>query len=145
MGFWDRLGDAVIKFVETLTVKDAMPAAVLFLLLGAFFVLMVRAQRKPGFNIEEIFLDENRKVSMGRMLTAWCFIISGWVIMTLTYWEKITENYLGMFMIVFVLPSVALAGAAWIMSKARAAGIDLDVSPTPTPSVTTTTTTEVKP
>lgn len=146
MGFWDRLGDAVVKFVETLTIKDAMPAAVLFLMFTAFAWMMVRAQRKPGFNIEQIFLDDNGKPSMGRLLTAWCFFISGWVIMTLTYWDKITENYFFGFMIVFVCPSMTIALGALIMAKARQMGVNFpDPQPPPAASVTTTTTTEVKP
>lgn len=60
------------------TISVIIPLMILFMLFGTAWYMLWLAQCKDGFNIEEVFLDESRKVSASRTVVIFAFAVSSW-------------------------------------------------------------------
>jgi hypothetical protein len=66
--------------LSSVTIRVLIPLVILFLLLGIAWRLLTLAQRKHGFNIEQMFTDETGKASAARFLAMMAFAISSWAL-----------------------------------------------------------------
>lgn len=69
------------------------PTNLIFILLLAFIVLVViAAENKPDFEWANSLKDENGKESVVRFASLGSFVVSTWVVMTLTVGGKLTDD-----------------------------------------------------
>lgn len=66
--------------MATVTINVIVPLLILFMLFGTAWYMLWLAQRKEAFNIEQMFLDENGKVSAARVISTLAFAVSSWYI-----------------------------------------------------------------
>jgi hypothetical protein len=74
--------DQAITYLQALlasvTISVIVPLAMFVLMLGSFWYLLAKAQSKPDFHIEQIFLDETGKPSAVPMISLMAFAFSVW-------------------------------------------------------------------
>lgn len=76
----EALSDYAAALLSSVTIRVLIPLVILFLLLGIAWRLITLAQRKDGFQIEQMFTDEAGKVSAARFLALLAFAISSWAL-----------------------------------------------------------------
>jgi hypothetical protein len=62
----------------SLTINVVIPLLILLALLGFAWAMLSRAQRKDGFNVEDMFRDETGKVTASRVIAFFAFAVSSW-------------------------------------------------------------------
>lgn len=69
--------------LASVTISVIIPLLMFAILTVALWWLLALAQKKPGFNIEEIFLDdETRRVTPWRVVSLGAFVWSVWYLAT---------------------------------------------------------------
>lgn len=71
--------------------QKVVPLVALVIMLALVGWLLVKAQAKEGFNIEQMFLDENGKASASRVIAFFAFGISSWDLMSARVSDKASE------------------------------------------------------
>lgn len=74
--------EQILTYLQALaasvTINVIVPLVILAAMMVAVWRLIMFAQRKPDFNIEGIFLDDDRKASCARFLMLLAFAYSCW-------------------------------------------------------------------
>jgi hypothetical protein len=76
----DYLAAAAALF-NAFAFEKVVPLAALVVMMVAIGWLLNKAQAKEGFNIEQMFWDENSKVSASRVIAFMAFAFSSWDLM----------------------------------------------------------------
>ena len=87
----DYLKAAAALFSEFAWQK-VVPLAALVLMMSVVWWLLAKAQKKDGFNIEQMFLDEAGKASASRVIAFFAFGISSWDLMSARVSDKASET-----------------------------------------------------
>lgn len=74
----DQAESYLQALLSSVTINVIVPLVILFALIGFSWRLLVLAQRKSDFNIEEMFKDEAGKPSSVRFIMLMAFAISSW-------------------------------------------------------------------
>jgi hypothetical protein len=61
--------------MASVTIGVILPALLMFGTMFGVALMIARAQRKPGFNFEQVFTDESGKVSTWRVATMFAFCV----------------------------------------------------------------------
>lgn len=67
--------------LSSVTIGVIIPLLSLVALMVLFIALLIKAQAKKDFNIERMFMDEEGRVSLFRVLSAFAFAFHSWVLM----------------------------------------------------------------
>jgi hypothetical protein len=78
--------------LSSVTIRVLIPLLILFVLLGIAWRLLTLAQRKAGFNIEQMFTDEQGKASAARFLAMMAFAISSWALAVQVFAATLTPE-----------------------------------------------------
>lgn len=64
--------------VASVTIGVIVPLFMFVVMIGIFWRLVVMAQRKPDFHIEQIFLGDDNRASVARFIMVMAFAFSCW-------------------------------------------------------------------
>lgn len=78
--------------LASVTINVIVPLVILFMMMLAVWRLVVYAQRKPDFNIEKIFLDDEGKPSAARFVMLMAFAFSCWYMACARLAGAVTAN-----------------------------------------------------
>jgi hypothetical protein len=75
------IGQTLQGWATLILMQLDLAGLVLVGLLGVMIVTLILAQRSPEFNIQQMMLDDNGKVSFLRVAGIGAFAVSSWVVM----------------------------------------------------------------
>lgn len=87
--------------------QPVVPSLILVCLLVFAFVLLVRAQQRPDFDIAQM-LQEDGKVSSTKMFSFIAIAVSSWIIAFLTIAKALTPEYFSYYLIIWSGTAVAI-------------------------------------
>lgn len=84
--------DYAQALMASVTINVIIPLLILVVMMASIWRLVLFAQRKEGFNIERIFLDEEEKPSAARLIMLMAFAFSCWYLSARVFSGKPDAN-----------------------------------------------------
>jgi len=95
----DAVRTYLVALASSLSINVLIPLFILGLMVIGAWVLLARANRDPEFNIAEVFLDENHKVSSERVFLAATWGSSTWALAVVMFaMPQHTVEVIGIYM-----------------------------------------------
>lgn len=83
--------------------EKAVPLAMLVVMTWGMGAMLLKAQRKLDFRLEQMFQDDQGRVSASRTALLGAWFLATWIMVHLTLNSKMTPEYLGVYLGAFVL------------------------------------------